>query len=114
MQDQQLWENDYLVHVPHPRFGEEHTVVPTPIELYDTPTTIQVRRWPSAPQSLRGCLRCSSALRAEIGRGCCRRSGQGVAPELGADTAKVLEELGMSAAQIADFEAAGAFGRARL
>ena len=44
VEDQQLWENDYLVHVPHPRFGEEHTVVPTPIELSDTPTTIQVRR----------------------------------------------------------------------
>ena len=103
VEEQQLWENDYLVHVPHPRFGEEHTVVPTPIELSDTPTTIQVRRW----AQLRGCLRCAD-------RACMRRSGQGVAPELGADTAKVLEELGMSAAQIADFEAAGAFGRARL
>ena len=65
VEDQQLWENDYLVHVPHPRFGEEHTVVPTPIELSDTPTTIQVRRWPSDLQlhlsrdELRGC---SSAL----------------------------------------------------
>ena len=65
VEDQQLWENDYLVRVPHPRFGEEHTVVPTPIELSDTPTTIQVRHWPSDLQlhsshdELRGC---SSAL----------------------------------------------------
>ena len=65
VEDQQLWENDYLVRVPHPRFGEEHTVVPTPIELSDTPTTIQVRHWPSDLQLDSSCdeLRgCSSAL----------------------------------------------------
>jgi len=40
-EEQQLWDNGLLQQVPHPRFGEEHVVIPTPIQLSDTPTEVQ-------------------------------------------------------------------------